>query len=211
MALQVGAEPDTGSEVPGCAKTAGPTNSSSPFDLRKTAQYKSPTNHPPLTYRPAVLLPWLYASSVGCHRPRWRGCPTPTINPQRLLDRLKTLRTFGAVGTGVVRPSLSPVDMEARRWLGAQIREAGLAAHIDGVAWVDEEGEVIAGPKTVWTIGRVSCSPGAPSLIPGEAEMILPYRPARPGCLGPHAQRSRSRSYGAQRPSALRHGVCAEP
>jgi hypothetical protein len=28
----------------------------------------------------------------------------PTINPERLLDMLKTLRTFGAVGTGVVRP-----------------------------------------------------------------------------------------------------------
>lgn len=282
----------------------------------------------------------------------------PTINPQRLLDTLHTLRTFGAVSTGVVRPSLSPVDMEARRWLCTQMCAAGLTAQIDGVgnvlgrsphpgkalligshsdtqpqggwldgalgvaygleivracaedattrhfpidavAWVDEEGtylgclgsrsfcgvltpeavqvatnaagyrltealtaagldgipaarleperylgyleghieqgpyleaegntigvvtsivgirgcrihfrgqqnhagttpmpnrrdagvalidfayalrqafEAIAGPKTVWTIGRVSFSPGAPSIIPGEAEMILQYR-----------------------------------
>jgi len=57
----------------------------------------------------------------------------PTINPERLLDMLKMLRTFGAVGTGVVRPSLSPVDMEARRWLRARMLEAGLDAWIDGV------------------------------------------------------------------------------
>jgi N-carbamoyl-L-amino-acid hydrolase len=57
----------------------------------------------------------------------------PTINPQRLLERLKTLRTFGATGTGVVRPSLSPVDMAARRWLCDQMRVAGLDARIDGV------------------------------------------------------------------------------
>jgi len=57
----------------------------------------------------------------------------PTINPERLLDMLKTLRTFGAVGTGVVRPSLSPVDMEARRWLRGRMLEAGLDAWIDGV------------------------------------------------------------------------------
>ena len=36
--------------------------------------------------------------------------------------------------------------------------------------------QAIAGPKTVWTIGRVTFHPGAPSIIPGEAEMILQYR-----------------------------------
>jgi N-carbamoyl-L-amino-acid hydrolase len=57
----------------------------------------------------------------------------PTINPARLLDALKTLRTFGAVGTGVVRPSFSPADLEARRWLRMRMLEAGLEAWIDGV------------------------------------------------------------------------------
>ena len=57
----------------------------------------------------------------------------PTINPVRLLDALKTLRTFGATGTGVVRPSFSAADMAARRWLCECMGEAGLAAHIDGV------------------------------------------------------------------------------
>jgi len=55
------------------------------------------------------------------------------INPDRLLADLDQLRTFGATGTGVVRPSLSPIDMEARRWLVSRMRETGLEAHIDGV------------------------------------------------------------------------------
>ena len=36
----------------------------------------------------------------------------PTINSQRLLDDLHTLRSFGAYGNGVVRPSLSAIDLE---------------------------------------------------------------------------------------------------
>lgn len=57
----------------------------------------------------------------------------PTINSARLLDTLQTLRSFGAAGHGVVRPSLSPVDMQARRWLRTCMAEAGLDARIDGV------------------------------------------------------------------------------
>ena len=57
----------------------------------------------------------------------------PPINPARLLETLHTLRTFGAVGTGVVRPSFSPADMAARRWLSACMQEAGLDPQIDGV------------------------------------------------------------------------------
>lgn len=57
----------------------------------------------------------------------------PRINPTRLMDDLAHLRTFGASGTGVMRPSLSPVDMAARHWLRQRMTEAGLDAHIDGV------------------------------------------------------------------------------
>ncbi|MEL6984406.1 MAG: hydantoinase/carbamoylase family amidase, partial [Actinomycetota bacterium] len=57
----------------------------------------------------------------------------PAIDPDRLLTDLRTLRSFGAEGTGVVRPSLSPIDLEARRWLADRFRDAGLEATIDGV------------------------------------------------------------------------------
>lgn len=57
----------------------------------------------------------------------------PTINAERLLDDLATLRTYGATGNGVVRPSLSPVDLESRTWLEERMRDAGLEAVTDGV------------------------------------------------------------------------------
>ncbi|MEM9134580.1 MAG: hydantoinase/carbamoylase family amidase [Actinomycetota bacterium] len=59
--------------------------------------------------------------------------PGLTIDGERLLADLQTLRSFGATGTGVVRPSLSPIDLEARVWLRERMAEAGLSASIDGV------------------------------------------------------------------------------
>ncbi|MFT5175972.1 MAG: N-carbamoyl-L-amino-acid hydrolase [Gammaproteobacteria bacterium] len=56
-----------------------------------------------------------------------------TINPERLLADLDHLRTFGAFGNGVVRPSLSNVDIESRQWLCERMRAFGLDARIDGV------------------------------------------------------------------------------
>lgn len=55
------------------------------------------------------------------------------IDGHRLLESLHTLRSFGASGTGVVRPTYSDVDMAARRWLAEQMTEAGLDARIDGI------------------------------------------------------------------------------
>src|SRR4029453_1595406 len=54
-------------------------------------------------------------------------------------------------------------------------KDAGVAL-IDFAFKLRHTFEAIAGPKTVWTIGRVTFYPGAPSIIPGEAEMILQYR-----------------------------------
>ncbi|SAK45366.1 allantoate amidohydrolase [Caballeronia calidae] len=58
------------------------------------------------------------------------------IDPDRLLNDLGHLRTFGATGPGVVRLSLSPVDMDARRWLAGRLNDAGLSTTIDGVGTV---------------------------------------------------------------------------
>ena len=57
----------------------------------------------------------------------------PTINPERLLATLKTLRTFGATESGVVRTSFSAADIASRHWLREQMTQAGLLASIDGV------------------------------------------------------------------------------
>ena len=60
----------------------------------------------------------------------------PKIDPERLLADLHHLRSFGAKGHGVVRTSLSPIDLEARQWLRDRMAEAGLEARIDGVGTV---------------------------------------------------------------------------
>ena len=60
----------------------------------------------------------------------------PKINPERLIGDLRTLRTYGTTGPGVVRPSLSAVDMASREWLVGRMTEAGLDAAIDGVGSV---------------------------------------------------------------------------
>ena len=41
----------------------------------------------------------------------------------------------------------------------------------------------IAGPRTVWTIGRMVIEPNAPSVIPGRAEMQVQFRDADPARL----------------------------
>ena len=58
------------------------------------------------------------------------------IDGDRLLGSLAELRSFGAVGNGVVRPTFSDVDMAARAWLREQMASAGLDAVIDGVGAV---------------------------------------------------------------------------
>lgn len=41
----------------------------------------------------------------------------------------------------------------------------------------------LAGPRSVWTVGKMSVDPGAPAIIPGRAEMILQFRDADPSVL----------------------------
>jgi beta-ureidopropionase / N-carbamoyl-L-amino-acid hydrolase len=57
----------------------------------------------------------------------------PEINPQRLMNDLRHLRTIGNYSTGVIRPAFSTKDMEARQWLLARMKKAGLGATMDGV------------------------------------------------------------------------------
>ena len=36
----------------------------------------------------------------------------------------------------------------------------------------------LAGPRSVWTVGKMALEPGAPAIIPGRAEMVLQFRDA---------------------------------
>jgi beta-ureidopropionase / N-carbamoyl-L-amino-acid hydrolase len=59
----------------------------------------------------------------------------------------------------------------------ADRRDAGLALAKFCVA-IDERFPQICGPRTVWTTGRITLDPGAPSIIPGRAEMLFQIRDA---------------------------------
>jgi beta-ureidopropionase / N-carbamoyl-L-amino-acid hydrolase len=41
----------------------------------------------------------------------------------------------------------------------------------------------VAGPRTVWTTGRILLDPGAPSIVPGGAEMLFQFRDTDPALL----------------------------
>jgi N-carbamoyl-L-amino-acid hydrolase len=54
-------------------------------------------------------------------------------------------------------------------------KDAGLALAKFCVA-IDRCFPDLAGPRTVWTTGRITLEPGAPSIIPGSAEMLFQIR-----------------------------------
>ena len=54
-------------------------------------------------------------------------------------------------------------------------RDAGVAL-VRLAAAVDEMFPALAAKGTVWTVGRIDLVPGAPSVIPGNAEMVLQMR-----------------------------------
>ncbi len=61
-------------------------------------------------------------------------------------------------------------------------KDAGLALAKFCVA-IDERFPVACGPRTVWTTGRITLDPGAPSIIPGAAEMLFQIRDDEPAVI----------------------------
>jgi beta-ureidopropionase / N-carbamoyl-L-amino-acid hydrolase len=61
-------------------------------------------------------------------------------------------------------------------------RDAGLAL-VRLLGEIDRRFPQVAGPRTVWTCGRITLDPGAPSIIPGRAEALFQFRDADPAVL----------------------------
>lgn len=61
-------------------------------------------------------------------------------------------------------------------------KDAGLALAKFCVA-IDERFPAACGPRTVWTTGRITLDPGAPSIIPGSAEMLFQIRDDDPSVI----------------------------
>ena len=70
----------------------------------------------------------------------------------------------------------------------AMRRDAG-AALIAFAARLNAEFQALAGPQTVWTIGRIEFDPGSTSVVPGKAEMLLQFRDGEAACLEKLAKR----------------------
>ena len=61
-------------------------------------------------------------------------------------------------------------------------KDAGLALARFCVA-IDDRFPALCGPRTVWTTGRITLDPGAPSIIPGRAEMLFQIRDDDPAVI----------------------------
>ncbi|MBS0559024.1 MAG: Zn-dependent hydrolase [Proteobacteria bacterium] len=57
----------------------------------------------------------------------------------------------------------------------AERRDAGLAA-VRLLAAIDAEFPRISGERSTWTTGRIALDPGAPSIIPGKADVLFQFR-----------------------------------
>ena len=61
-------------------------------------------------------------------------------------------------------------------------RDAGVAL-VKFLAAIEEQFPKIAGPRTVWTAGDIKLDPGAPSIVPGGAELVFQFRDTDPATL----------------------------
>lgn len=61
-------------------------------------------------------------------------------------------------------------------------RDAGLAL-VRFCVDIDDRFPALCGPRTVWTTGRITLDPGAPSIIPGAAEMLFQIRDDDPAVV----------------------------
>ena len=57
----------------------------------------------------------------------------------------------------------------------AERRDAGLAA-VRLLAMIDQEMPKACGARSTWTTGRIAVEPGAPSIIPGRADILFQFR-----------------------------------
>jgi len=86
------------------------------------------------------------------------------------------------VGIWNYRVSLIGAQNHAGTTRMARRKDAGVAM-VRLATRIHDRFPGIAGPRTVWTIGRMLIEPNAPSVIPGRAEMQVQFRDADPDRL----------------------------
>jgi len=126
------------------------------------------------------------------------GLPRPKLDPSRYKSyfelhieqgtQLESQGLRAGVVTGIVaiwqfRLVIEGMQDHAGGTTMAERRDAGLTA-VRLLARVDREFPMICGPRTVWTCGRIALDPGAPSIIPGRAEVLFQFRDIDMAVLG---------------------------
>jgi N-carbamoyl-L-amino-acid hydrolase len=81
------------------------------------------------------------------------------------------------VGIWAYRINFTGVQNHAGTTRMAIRKDAGVAL-VKLCTAIEAKFPTICGPRTVWTIGRITLDPGAGSIIPGGAEMMLQFRDA---------------------------------
>lgn len=130
-------------------------------------------------------------------RAGYAGRPRALIDPSRYVgyveahieqgDSLEaTAKRIGVV-TGIVgiwqyRIAFSGIQNHAGTTRMAIRKDAGVAL-VKLACAIEEAFPRVAGERTVWTTGRITLDPGAPSIVPGGAEMMFQFRDADPDRL----------------------------
>src|SRR5512140_446607 len=124
-------------------------------------------------------------------RPRARAKPGRHIGYiEAHIEQGETLESGGMkigvvtsiVGIWQYRISFSGEQNHAGTTRMADRKDAGLALARFCVA-IDDNFPALCGPRTVWTTGRITLDPGAPSIIPGGAEMLFQIRDDDPSVI----------------------------
>jgi N-carbamoyl-L-amino-acid hydrolase len=97
-------------------------------------------------------------------------------------DALKIGIVTSIVGIWQYRITFTGEQNHAGTTRMAVRRDAGLALARFCVE-IDDRFPAAAGPRTVWTTGRITLDPGAPSIIPGSAEMLFQIRDDDPAVI----------------------------
>jgi N-carbamoyl-L-amino-acid hydrolase len=118
------------------------------------------------------------------------GRPRLTLDPHRYVGYLEahveqgdTLDQAGlrlGIVTGIVGIHLYRIVFQGQQNHAgttrmAVRRDAGVAL-VRLAAEIDRRFPSVAGPRSVWTTGKIVLDPGAPSIIPGKAEMLFQFR-----------------------------------
>ncbi len=118
------------------------------------------------------------------------GLPRMTFEPERYRGflelhieqgtHLERAGHHAAVVTGIVaiwqfRITIEGMQDHAGGTTMAERRDAGLVA-VRLLAAIDEAFPRVVGERTTWTTGQIKLEPGAPSIIPGHAEILFQFR-----------------------------------